>query len=257
MGELHLEVIVDRLLREFKVDANVGRPQVAYRETVRQPVEKIQGRFVRQTGGRGQYGHAVINLEPAPGRGLRLRQQDQGRRRSRRSSSPPSSRASRRRSSPASRPATRWWTCASRSTDGSFHDVDSSEMAFKIAGSMALREAARRAKPVLLEPIMAVEVVTPEEFMGDVIGDLNRRRGPDRGHGAARQRPGDPGLRAAGRDVRLRHRPALADAGPGDLHDAVRPLRARSPRRCPRRSPSTAAAPPWAQAPSEPPRPRP
>ena len=212
------------MLREFKVDANVGRPQVAYRETVRQPVEKIEGRFVRQTGGRGQYGHAVINLEPAPGEGFDFVNKIKG-------GSIPSEFI----------PAVEQGIEEALETgvkagypmvdvrvtlvDGSYHDVDSSEMAFKIAGSMALREAARRAKPVLLEPIMAVEVVTPEEFMGDVIGDLNRRRGPDRGHGAARQRPGDPGLRAAGRDVRLRDRPALADAGPGDVHDAVRPLR--------------------------------
>ena len=134
-------------------------------------------------------------------------------------------------------------------TDGSYHDVDSSEMAFKVAGSMALREAARRAKPVLLEPIMAVEVVTPEEFMGDVIGDLNRRRGPDRGHGAARQRAGDPGPRAAGRDVRLRDGPAVRRRRAGPPTRCSSTATARSPRRCPRRSPSTAAAPSWARAP--------
>jgi elongation factor G len=176
MGELHLEVIVDRMMREFKVDANVGRPQVAYRETVREPVEKIQGRFVRQTGGRGQYGHAVINLEPAPGEGFDFVNKIRG-------GSIPSEFI----------PAVEQGVEEALETgvkagypmvdvrvtlvDGSYHDVDSSEMAFKIAGSMALKEAARRAKPVLLEPIMAVEVVTPEEFMGDVIGDLNRRRG--------------------------------------------------------------------------------
>src|ERR671925_412057 len=124
MGELHLEIIVDRLTREFNVDANVGRPQVAYRETVSNPVAKVEGRFVRQTGGRGQFGHAIINLEPAqPGEG------------------------------------------------------DSSELAFKVAGSMAFKEAMKRAKPKLLEPVMAVEVVTPEEYLGDVMGDLNARRG--------------------------------------------------------------------------------
>jgi elongation factor G len=176
MGELHLEVIVDRLLREFKVDANVGRPQVAYRETVRQPVEKVEGRFVRQTGGRGQYGHAVINLEPAEGEGFDFVNKIKG-------GSIPSEfipaveqgiEEALESGVKAGYPVV---DVRVTLVDGSFHDVDSSEMAFKVAGSMALREAVRRAKPVLLEPIMAVEVVTPEEFMGDVIGDLNRRRG--------------------------------------------------------------------------------
>ncbi len=176
MGELHLEVIVDRLLREFKVDANVGRPQVAYRETVREPVEKVHGRFVRQTGGRGQYGHAVINMEPAPGEGFDFVNKIRG-------GSIPSEfipaveqgvEEALESGIKAGYPMV---DVRVSLVDGSFHDVDSSEMAFKVAGSMALRDAARRAKPVLLEPIMAVEVVTPEEFMGDVIGDLNRRRG--------------------------------------------------------------------------------
>ena len=176
MGELHLEVIVDRMLREFKVDANVGRPQVAYRETVRQPVQKIEGRFVRQTGGRGQYGHAVINLEPAPGEGFDFVNKIKG-------GSIPSEfipaveqgiEEALGNGVKAGYPMV---DVRVTLVDGSSHDVDSSEMAFKVAGSMAFREAARRAKPVLLEPIMAVEVVTPEEFMGDVIGDLNRRRG--------------------------------------------------------------------------------
>jgi elongation factor G len=176
MGELHLEVIVDRMMREFKVDANVGRPQVAYRETVRQPVQKVEGRFVRQTGGRGQYGHAVIDLEPAPGEGFDFINKIKG-------GSIPSEfipaveqgvEEALETGVKAGYPMV---DVRVTLTDGSFHDVDSSEMAFKVAGSMAFREAARRAKPVLLEPIMAVEVVTPEEFMGDVIGDLNRRRG--------------------------------------------------------------------------------
>jgi elongation factor G len=176
MGELHLEIIVDRLLREFKVDANVGRPQVAYRETVRQPVNKIEGRFVRQTGGRGQYGHAVIDLEPAPGEGFDFVNKIKG-------GSIPSEfipaveqgiEEALETGVKAGYPMV---DVRVTLTDGSYHDVDSSEMAFKVAGSMAFREAARRAKPVLLEPVMSVEVVTPEEFMGDVIGDLNRRRG--------------------------------------------------------------------------------
>src|SRR3989441_4687359 len=176
MGELHLEVIVDRMLREFKVDANVGRPQVAYRETVRQPVSKIEGRFVRQTGGRGQYGHAVIDLEPAPGEGFDFVNKIKG-------GTIPSEfipaveqgvEEALESGVKAGYPMV---DVRVTLVDGSYHDVDSSEMAFKVAGSMALREAARRAKPVLLEPIMGVEVVTPEAFMGDVIGDLNRRRG--------------------------------------------------------------------------------
>jgi elongation factor G len=176
MGELHLEVIVDRLLREFKVDANVGRPQVAYRETVRQAVSKVQGRFVRQTGGRGQYGHAVIDMEPAPGEGFDFVNKIKG-------GAIPSEfipaveqgiEEALETGVKAGYPMV---DVRVTLTDGSYHDVDSSEMAFKIAGSMAVQEAARRAKPVLLEPIMAVEVVTPEDFMGDVIGDLNRRRG--------------------------------------------------------------------------------
>jgi elongation factor G len=176
MGELHLEVIVDRLLREFKVDANVGRPQVAYRETIRQAVQGVEGRFVRQTGGRGQYGHAVIDVEPAEGEGFDFVNKIRG-------GSIPSEfipaveqgvEEALESGVKAGYPVV---DVRVTLVDGSSHDVDSSEMAFKIAGSMALREAVRRAKPVLLEPIMAVEVVTPEEFMGDVIGDLNRRRG--------------------------------------------------------------------------------
>jgi elongation factor G len=176
MGELHLEVIVDRLLREFKVDANVGRPQVAYRETIRKAVEKVEGRLVRQTGGRGQYGHAVINIEPAEGEGFDFVNKIRG-------GSIPSEfipaveqgiEEALESGVKAGYPVV---DVRVTLVDGSYHEVDSSEMAFKVAGSMALREAVRRAKPVLLEPIMAVEVVTPEEFMGDVIGDLNRRRG--------------------------------------------------------------------------------
>jgi elongation factor G len=180
MGELHLEVIVDRLLREFSVEANVGRPQVAYRETIRERVEKVVGRFVRQTGGRGQFGHVVINLEPAPDEGFDFVNKikggviptefipavEQGIEEALGSGVK------------AGYPVV---DVRVELTDGSYHDVDSSEMAFKIAGSMAVQEAARRAKPVLLEPVMAVEVVTPEEFLGDVIGDLSRRRGKVQG----------------------------------------------------------------------------
>jgi elongation factor G len=180
MGELHLEVLVDRMLREFKVDANVGRPQVAYRETIRERVEKVQGRFVRQTGGKGQFGHVVINLEPAPEEGFDFINKIKG-------GAIPTEfipsveqgiEEALQNGVKAGYPMV---DVRVELTDGSYHDVDSSEMAFKIAGSMALQEAARRAKPVLLEPIMAVEVVTPEEFLGEVIGDLSRRRGKVQG----------------------------------------------------------------------------
>lgn len=176
MGELHLEIIVDRLLREFNVGANVGKPQVAYRETVRKAVEQ-QGRFVRQTGGRGQYGDVWIKLEPQEvGKGFEFVDAIKG------GSIP-------REYIPAVekgiKEATDNGTLAGYPVvdvkvtlfDGSYHDVDSSEIAFKIAGSMAFKEACRKASPVLLEPIMSVEVVVPEDFMGDVIGDLNSRRG--------------------------------------------------------------------------------
>ncbi len=177
MGELHLEVLVDRMLREFSVDANVGKPQVAYRETIRKPAEKVEGRYVRQTGGRGQYGHVVITLEPTgPGGGYEFVDKITGG-------------VIPKEYIPAvdagiQEALTNGVLAGYPMVDvrvtltyGSYHDVDSSEMAFKIAGSMALKEAARRASPVLLEPVMAVEVVTPEEYMGDVIGDLSSRRG--------------------------------------------------------------------------------
>ena len=176
MGELHLEIIVDRLLREFNVGANVGKPQVAYKETVRKKVEQ-QGRFVRQTGGRGQYGDVWITLEPQePGAGFEFVDAIKG------GSIP-------REYIPAVekgiKEATENGALAGYPVvdvkvtlfDGSYHDVDSSEIAFKIAGSMAFKQAARKANPVLLEPIMAVEVVVPKEFMGDVIGDISSRRG--------------------------------------------------------------------------------
>jgi elongation factor G len=177
MGELHLEIIVDRLLREFRVDAHVGRPQVAYRETIRSRVEKVDGRFVRQTGGRGQYGHVVIHMQPnTPGAGFEFKNSIVG--------------------GVVPReyiPAVEAGIVEAMETgvlagfpmvdikveliDGSYHEVDSSEMAFRIAGSLAFREAAKRATPVLLEPLENVEVVVPEEYMGDVMGDLNSRRG--------------------------------------------------------------------------------
>jgi elongation factor G len=180
MGELHLEVIVDRLLREFSVDANVGRPQVAYRETIRDSVNKVEGRFVRQTGGRGQYGHAVINAEPAPGEGFDFVNSIKGGRIP--SEFIPSIEAGIEEALQSGvKAGYPMVDVRVELIDGSYHDVDSSEMAFKVAGSMAVQEAARKAKPVLLEPVMSVEVVTPEEFLGDVIGDLSRRRGKVQG----------------------------------------------------------------------------
>jgi elongation factor G len=177
MGELHLEIIVDRLKREFGVEANIGRPQVAYRETIRNRAEKVEGRFVRQTGGRGQYGHVVFNIEPgAPGSGFIFENKIVGGAIPREFIGPVEAGA---------RDALDSGILAGypiidlkiELVDGSFHDVDSSEMAFKIAGSMALKEAVRRAGPILLEPIMDVEVVTPADYMGDIIGDLSSRRG--------------------------------------------------------------------------------
>ncbi|MGC8509356.1 MAG: elongation factor G [Acidimicrobiales bacterium] len=177
MGELHLEVLVDRMLREFSVDANVGKPQVAYRETVRKKVEKVEEKYVRQTGGKGQYGHVVITLEPTgPGGGYEFVDEITG------------GVIPKEYIQPVNQGITEALTAGVlagyptvdvrvRLTFGSYHDVDSSEMAFKIAGSIAVKKAARLANPVLLEPIMAVEVVTPDDYMGDVIGDLSSRRG--------------------------------------------------------------------------------
>jgi elongation factor G len=176
MGELHLEVIVDRMLREFRVGANIGRPQVAYKETITRPV-RVEGRFVRQTGGRGQYGHVWLELEPLPrGSGFIFEDRIVG------GVVPkefiPAVEAGIREAMEtggvAGYPVV---DIKAVLVDGSYHEVDSSEMAFKIAASMALKEGVRRGQPVILEPIMRVEVVTPEEFTGDVIGDLNARRG--------------------------------------------------------------------------------
>jgi len=176
MGELHLEIIVDRLLREFKVGANVGKPQVAYRETIRTPAT-AEGKFIKQTGGRGQYGHVVVEVAPGePGGGLQFVNKIVGGVVPREYIAPVEKGVREAMDSGilAGYPVV---DVNVTLTDGSYHEVDSSELAFKIAGSMAFREACRKASPVLLEPIMSVEVVTPEEYMGDVIGDLNSRRG--------------------------------------------------------------------------------
>ena len=176
MGELHLEVLVDRMLREYKVDANVGRPQVSYRETIKGTAEKVEGRFVRQTGGAGQYGIVYINVEPAPGEGFDFVNKIKG-------GSIPTEfipaveKGVEEALENGPRAGYPMVDVRVTLTDGKYHETDSSELAFKVAGSLALKAAVTRAKPILLEPIFAVEVVTPEEFMGDVIGDLNRRRG--------------------------------------------------------------------------------
>jgi elongation factor G len=176
MGELHLEILVDRMLREFKVEANVGQPQVAYRETIRKAV-RAEGKFIRQSGGKGQYGHVVIELEPAEvGTGFEFVSKIVG------------GTVPKEYIGPAEQGMKE--ACESgivagypvidlkaTMVDGSFHDVDSSEMAFKIAGSMAIKEAVMKASPVLLEPMMKVEVEVPEDYIGNVIGDLNSRRG--------------------------------------------------------------------------------
>ena len=180
MGELHLEIIVDRLLREFRVDANIGHPQVAYRETIRKRVENIEGRFVRQTGGRGQYGHAVINVEHNEEGGYSFENKIVGGVIPREyiPSVDKGIQGSLDDGVVAGYPVV---DIKVELVDGSFHDVDSNEMAFQIAGSMAIKEGLKRANPVLLEPIMSVEVVMPEEFMGDVMGDLSSRRGQIQG----------------------------------------------------------------------------
>ena len=222
MGELHLEIIVDRLMREFSVNANVGQPQVAYRETIRKRVEKVEGRFVRQTGGRGQFGHVYLSVEPAEqGSGYTFESKIVG------GSIP-------REYIPAVNQGVKealeggvvagypMVNVKVELIDGSYHEVNSSEIAFKIAGSMALKEAVRRASPALLEPVMAVEVVVPKEFVGTVVGDLTSRRGRIGGmesRGAIAEVVNAQVPLSA--DVRLRHLGPLGDAGPGHLHDAV------------------------------------
>jgi elongation factor G len=176
MGELHLEVIVDRMLREFKVEANVGRPQVAYRETITQPV-RAEGRFVRQSGGRGQYGHVVLEVEPlGPEGGFEFENKITGGAVPREYVGPTEEgiKEGLETGPLAGYPVV---GVRARLVDGSFHEVDSSEMAFKIAGSMGIKEAVKRAHPILLEPLMRVEVTTPEQWLGDVMGDLSARRG--------------------------------------------------------------------------------
>jgi elongation factor G len=176
MGELHLEIIIDRMMREYKVEANVGKPQVAYRETIRKKSE-AEGKYIRQTGGRGQYGHAKIRIEPnEPGKGYEFVNEVIG------GSVPkefikPIDQGIKEAMEGGVLAGYEMVDVKAILYDGSYHDVDSNEMAFKIAGSMAFKEAARKASPVLLEPVMAVEVVTPEDYAGVIMGDLSSRRG--------------------------------------------------------------------------------
>jgi elongation factor G len=182
MGELHLEILVDRMMREFKVEANVGAPQVAYRETIRKPV-RAEGKFIRQSGGKGQYGHVVIELEPGEvGSGFVFVSKIVG------GTVPkeyinPSEQGMKEACENGILAGYPVIDLKATLVDGSFHDVDSSEMAFKIAGSMAIKTAVMKATPVLLEPMMKVEVEVPEDFIGNVIGDLNSRRGQIEGQG--------------------------------------------------------------------------
>ncbi len=184
MGELHLEILVDRMLREFKVEANVGAPQVAYRETIRKTVTRIEGKFIRQSGGKGQYGHVVIDLAPGePGTGFEFVSKIVG------GSVPkeyinPAEQGMKECCESGVLAGYPLIDVKATLVDGSYHDVDSSEMAFKIAGSMAMKEAVAKASPVLLEPMMKVEVEVPENFLGDVMGDLNSRRGQIEGMGS-------------------------------------------------------------------------
>jgi elongation factor G len=186
MGELHLDIIVDRMKREFNVQANVGNPQVAYKETVRKKIVE-EGKFIRQSGGRGQYGHCIIQIEPQPmGQGFEfVNEIKQGR--IPREFIPAVEKGVREALDGGALAGYPIVDIKVTLMDGSFHEVDSSEMAFKIAGAMALRSGCKKASPTILEPVMKFEVVTPEQYMGDVIGDLNSRRAKiqdmgDRGH---------------------------------------------------------------------------
>ena len=228
MGELHLEVLIDRMKREFRVEANIGKPQVAYRETLRRAVEKVEYTHKKQSGGSGQYARVIIKLEPQEaGSGYEFVNAVTGGRIP-------------REYIPAVdegiQDAMQFGVLAGYPvedikvtlTDGAYHDVDSSELAFRIAGSMVFKEAARRADPALLEPVMAVEVTTPEDYLGTVIGDLNARRGQIQAMNDQHGNKVDRGPGAAVGDVRLRRRPAVQDLGSGELLDGV-PLLRRDP----------------------------
>ena len=223
MGELHLEIIVDRLLREFKVEANVGEPQVAYKETIRRSAD-VDQKYARQSGGKGQYGHVKIIVEPnESGKGYEFINKIVGGAIPKEYIEPVNQgiQGAMQAGILAGYPVV---DVKVTLYDGSYHEVDSSEMAFKIAGSMAFKEAMKKADPVLMEPIMQVDVMVPEDYMGDVIGGLNARRGQIQGHGAARRCAGDFRCRSAERDVRLCDRAAFEHAGSWPIHHAAQPL---------------------------------
>ncbi len=232
MGELHLDVLVDRMSREFKVEANIGRPQVAYRETISKTAQ-AEGRFIRQSGGRGQYGDVWIRVEPLErGKGFEfvngvvggtvpkefIKPTEEGVREAREAGV-----------------FAGFQIVDVRATlyDGSYHEVDSSEMAFKTAGSMGFRAACEKAGPVLLEPIMKIEVTTPQDFYGDVVGDITRRRGQVTGMEERGWRAGAAGARSTGRNVRLRERSALHDQWARSVHDGILALRGDAERTSP------------------------
>ena len=223
MGELHLEIIVDRLLREFKVEANVGSPQVAYKETIRRSAD-VDQKYARQSGGKGQYGHVKIIVEPnESGKGYEFINKIVGGAIPKEYIEPVNQgiQGAMQSGILAGYPVV---DVKVTLYDGSYHEVDSSEMAFKIAGSMAFKEAMKKADPVLMEPIMQVDVMVPEEYMGDVIGDLNSRRGQIRG---MEPRGGVEAIsprRSAERDVRLRNCSAFPHPGPWPVHHAAESL---------------------------------
>ena len=231
MGELHLEIIVDRLLREFRVEATVGKPQVAYKECIRRAA-KAEARYVRQTGGHGQYAHCVIEIAPRePGSGYEFVNKIVG------GVIPkefiaPIDQGIREAAQSGLLSGHEVVDFSATLLDGSYHEVDSSEMAFKIAGSMAFKDALAKADCALLEPMMKIEVVVPDEYMGDVLGDITARRGRVTGMDMHAGLHSIDGLGAALGDVRLRHRPALQDAGARHLYHAVCPLRRSSQQHC-------------------------
>ena len=236
MGELHLEIIVDRLLREFKVEATVGKPQVAYRETIRREAEG-EGRYVRQTGGHGQFGHCKIRIEPAkPGEGYSFESKIVGGAIPREFITPIDTGI---KEASQSGIVGGFEVVDFKATvlDGSYHEVDSSEIAFKIAGSMAFKDALRKADPCLMEPTMKVEVIIPEQYMGDVIGDLTGRRGRIEGMEARPGRAERARVRAAERDVRLCDGLTQPHAGPRAVHHAVSITTNRCPKTSPKRLP--------------------
>ena len=221
MGELHLEIIVDRMMREYKVEANVGKPQVNYRETIRSNAE-AEGKYIRQTGGSGNYGHAKIRISPnEPGKGYEFSNDTKG------GTIPkeyikPIDQGIQEAMAGGVLAGYEMVDIKVSLYDGSYHDVDSNEMAFKIAGSMAFKEAARKAKPVLLEPVMAVEVTVPEDYMGTIIGDLNSRRGRIEGM----EMVGD--MQAIRATVPLSHHVRLCDAHARSRRRAARTTRCSS-----------------------------